>query len=184
MAMSAAQRIAHLAGAERILEPYDRKLVGVPEGANGLGLLKPSEHLRPAEADPAKLAAEYVKQLEEHPLDAEAREKLALLYAEHYQRLDLAVDQLEQLIQQPNQPARQIVHWLNLLADLQIKHAHDLKGAQQALQRIIDQHPDWAAAHNAQRRLDILKLELKGKEKCQPIKLGTYEQNIGLKRKD
>ena len=173
MAMLAAQRIAHLAGTERILEPYDRKLVGVPGGVNNLGLLKSSEHLRPAEADPAKLADEYVKQLEEHPLDAEVREKLALLYAEHYQRPDLATDQLEQLILLPNQPAKQIVHWLNLLADLQIKHAHDLTGAQQTLQRITEQYPDWAAAHNAQRRLDILKLELKGNEKRQPIKLGT-----------
>ena len=111
------------------------------------------------------------------------REKLAVLYAEHYQRLDLATDQLEQLILLPNQPAKQIGHWLNLLADLQIKHAHDLTAAQQTLQRIIDQYPDWAAAHNAQRRLDILKLELKGKGKRQPIKLGAYEQNIGLKRK-
>ena len=124
-----------------------------------------------------------MKHLAEHPQDSEAREKLALIYAHHYQRLDLAADQLEQLIQQPNQPAKQVVHWLNLLADLQLKYASDLVAARQALQRIIDQYPGLAAAENAQRRMDILKLELKGKEKGQAVALGSYEQNIGLKRR-
>jgi len=122
-----------------------------------------------------------VKHLAEHPMDSEAREKLALIYADHYQRLDLAADQLEQLIQQTNQPAKQVVHWLNLLADLQIKHATDPAAARQTLQRIIDKFPGLAAASNAQRRLDLLKLELKGNEKSQAVRLGSYEQNIGLR---
>ena len=29
--------------------------------------------------------------------------------------------------------------------------------------------------------MDLLKLELKGKEKSQDVKLGSYEQNLGLK---
>jgi hypothetical protein len=181
MALQAAQRIAHLGDAEMLLSPHDRKRFAVPEGIKNLGLLKDQSHLIPAEIDPAELAAGYVKHLEAHPLDSEAREKLALIYADHYQRLDLATDQLEQLIQQPDQPAKQVVHWLNLLAHLQIKHANDLAAARQALQRIIDQYPGLAAAENAQRRLDILRLELKGKEKSQAVALGSYEQNIGLK---
>jgi hypothetical protein len=66
------------------------------------------------------------------------------------------------LIQQPNQPARQIVHWLNLLADLQNKHASDLTTAHQTLQRIIEQHPDWAAAHNAVTPPGYLEVGTKG----------------------
>jgi len=30
-------------------------------------------------------------------------------------------------------------------------------------------------------RLALLKLEMKGKQKTEPVKMGTYEQNIGLK---
>jgi hypothetical protein len=59
----------------------------------------------PTEQEPGRVAAEYVKHLEEHPLDTDVRERLAVLYADHYHRLDLAADQLEQMITLPNQPA-------------------------------------------------------------------------------
>jgi len=183
VALQAAQRIAHLADDRMLVGRHDRKRIPVTKGVDNLGLLHDHSHLMPTEIDPAKQAGDYVKHLVEHPLDTEAREKLALIYADYYQRLDLAADQLEQLIQQPNQPSKLVVHWLNLLADLQLKHANDLAAARQALQRIIDQYPGLAAAENAQRRLDILKLELKGKEKGQAVALGSYDQNIGLKRR-
>ena len=181
MALQAAQRIAHLSGREMMLAPHDRRRIAMPKGVENLGLLKDQSHLMPAEIDPAKLAGDYVQHLTVHPLDSEAREKLALIYANHYQRLDLAADQLEQLIRQPNQPAKQVVRWLHLLADLQLNLANDLAAARQSLQRIVDQYPGLAAAENAQRRLDIVKLELKGKEKSQAVTLGSYEKNIGLK---
>jgi ABC-type transporter Mla subunit MlaD len=139
--------------------------------------------LRPVETDPATVAAALVKHLEEHPLDSHERESLAVVYANHYQRLDLAADQLEQLIQQPNQPAKNVVHWLNLLADLQVQGGSSVEEVQRTLQRIIDQYPDLAAAGNAQRRLDVVKLELKAKQKSQAVKLGSYEQDLGLKKR-
>jgi hypothetical protein len=138
--------------------------------------------LRPAEADPAQEAAEYVKHLEQHPLDTEAREKLAIIYADHYGRLDMATNELEQMIEQPNQPARLVVHWLNLLADLQIRSGAGFEAAQQTLQRIVDRDPGVAAAEIARHRLALLKLEVKSKEKSQDVKLGSYEQKIGLTR--
>ncbi len=181
LAIRASQRIGHLASTERMIEPYDRRLVHVPEGVRSLGLLQSSAHLAPVETEPSKVAAEYVKHLEQHPFDSEAREKLAILYADHYQRLDLAADQLDQLIELPNQPAKGVVHWLNLLADLQIRHGADYDTVRQTLERIVDRYPDHAAAGLARSRMDLLKLELKGKVKNQDVKLGTYEQNIGLK---
>ena len=59
----------------------------------------------------------------------------------------------------------------------------ELSQVQATLQRIIDLYPDAAAAEGAQRRLDRLKYELKAKEKSRDVQLGTYEQNLGLKRK-
>jgi len=181
-APGAAHRIAHLGSTEMLLSPHDRRKYVMAEGAQNVGLLSSSVHLRPLETDPAQLAADYVKHLEQHPLDTEAREKLAIIYADHYGRLDMATDQLEQLIQDPHQPAKLVAHWLNLLADLQIRSGMTYETVRETLQRIIDRDPNLAAAEMARHRLALLKLELKAKEKSQAVQLGSYEQNIGLNR--
>jgi tetratricopeptide (TPR) repeat protein len=181
-ALGAAHRIAHLGSAEMLLAPNERKKFIVTEGVRNIGLLRGREPLQPAEPDPEQAAAECVKHLEEHPQDTEARERLAVIYADHYGRLDLAANELEQMIQQPNQPARLVVHWLNVLADLQIRGGAGFEAAQQTLQRIVDRDPKAAAAEIARHRLALLKLETKSKEKSQAVKLGSYEQNIGLKQ--
>ncbi len=181
-AVGAAHRLAHLASTELLLTPHDQKKFVVSEGVRNLGLVRDQEHLKPTETDPAQEAAECVKHLEQHPLDNEVRERLAVLYADHYGRLDMATAELEQMIAQPNQPAKLVVHWLYLLADLQIRSGADFETVQQTLQRIVDRAPNLAAAEIARNRLALLKLEMKAKGKSQAVKLGSYEQNIGLKR--
>jgi hypothetical protein len=182
MALAAAQRIAHLGGAEKILlAAHDRQPMTVPEGVKNIGLRDSMRDLISTEIDPTQQAADYVKHLEQHPLDTEAREKLAILYAGHYQRLDLATNQLVQLINEPNQPPRQVTHWLNLLADLQVRGGADYETVRPTLEKIIEHFPDTAAAELAQSRLDRLKLEIKGQKETPGVKLGVYEQNIGLK---
>jgi tetratricopeptide (TPR) repeat protein len=182
LAAQAAQRIAHLGGAEKILlAAHDRQATFLPAGVNNIGLLDSTRHLIPEEADPAQLAAEYVKQLEQHPLDTEVREKLAILYARHYQRLDLATLELAQLINEPNQPTKRVAHWLNLLADLQIHGGADYETARDTLEKIIERFPGLPVADLAQSRLNRLKLEIKGRQETSDVQLGVYEQNIGLK---
>ena len=183
LALAAAQRIAHLGGAEKILlAAHDRQPMAMPEGVKSIGLRDSMRDLIPAETDPAKLAADYVKHLEQHPLDTEAREKLAILYAAHYRRLDLATNELAQLINEPNQPPKYVAHWLNLLADLQIRSGADYDTVRPTLEKIIEHFPDMAVAELAQSRLNVLKLEIKGQqEETSGVKLGVYEQNIGLK---
>ena len=182
LSLQAAQRMAHLGGTEKqLLASLDRQPMAVPEGIKNVGLLKSSEHLRPAEMDPAELAAVYVKHLEQHPLDTEVREKLAIIYANHYQRLDLATLELNQLIEQPNQPAKHVAHWMNLLADLQIRLGADYETVRLTLEKIVERFPDLAAAELARTRLGRLKFELKGQKETPGVKLGVYEQNIGLK---
>jgi tetratricopeptide (TPR) repeat protein len=184
LALSAAQRIAHLATTEKLIEPHDRKRVAVVEGVKNLGLA--TERTRAyefSETETGDRTAEYVKHLEQYPLDSEVREKLAMIYADHYKRLDLASDQLEQLIGQPNQPVKRVTHWLNLLADLQVRHGADYSTVENTLLRILDQYPNTPVAELARTRLSHLKLEFKGREKAGTgLKMGTYEQNIGLKR--
>ena len=94
----------------------------------------------------------------------------------------MAADQLGQLIEQPNQPVKLVAQWLNLLADLQLRHGADYNTVRQTLEQIVEQYPNLAAAEIARHRLGRLKLEWKAKETSQAVKLGSYEQNIGLKR--
>ena len=180
-AQLAAQRIAHLASKETLLAAHEHKPIHLRHGAEDIGLMKdPSSLLKP-EVDPAEVAGRLVKHLEQHPLDNEVREKLGMIYAEHYQRLDLAADQFEQLITDPSQPGREVARWLNVLADLQLRHGADYDTIRHTLQRVVDLFPDLAAAQLAQQRIELLRLELKGKEKSQVVKLGSYEKDLGLK---
>ena len=180
-AQMAYQRLAHLTSTAQLLEAVERPPIHLIPGIKNVGLLKDPSALQKPEVNPVKIVAELVGHLEQFPLDHQAREKLACAYAEHYHRLDLAVDQLEQLVKEPNVPAKSVVHWLNLIADLQIKFGLDEEAARQALQRILDLYPDTSAAELTRQRLSTLPLELKGQQPTQVVKMGAYEQNIGLK---
>ena len=82
---------------------------------------------------------------------------------------------------QPGQPSRQVVRWLNLMADLQIKFSDDAEAPRLALQRIQERFPNSAVAENAAQRIARLGLEMKAKQKSSAIRLGSYETNLGLK---
>jgi tetratricopeptide (TPR) repeat protein len=182
LALVAKQRIAHVGGmGKTLMATHERGPVFVPEGVKNVGLLESSAHLVPTETTPEKQAADYVKQLQEHPDDTEARERLAIIYARHYQRLDLATGELEQMISDSNHPPKRIAHWLNLLADLQVHCGADYETARATLEKIVELFPDYAVAEVARSRLAHLKLEFKALEKTSNKTLGVYEQNIGLK---
>jgi tetratricopeptide (TPR) repeat protein len=182
LSMGAAQRLAHLADADAFLAVHERRPIQLRHGAMDIGLGHGARPAPPKQESPEESVERLVKHLEAHPLDAEAREKLAGIYFEHFDRSDLALEQLEQLIQAPNQPAREVARWLNLMADWQVKLGTDYETIQATLQRIIDRFADLAPARLAQQRLDLLRLELKGKEQGHSVKLGTYEKDLGLKR--
>jgi hypothetical protein len=120
--------------------------------------------------------------LEAHPLDTAARERLAVLYAEEYRRIDLAVDQLEQLIAVPAETPKNIARWLNLLATLHIKVNRDRRAAEDALKRVTALFPKTFHADLAVQRLAYLDAELRSKDSADPKKLGDYERDLGLKK--
>jgi tetratricopeptide (TPR) repeat protein len=182
IALAAEQRISHLGGAEKILlEHHDRQNIAVPAGVNNIGLLDSSAFLQPPEIEPGKLAAAHVQHLAEHPHDSEMREKLAMIYARDFKRLDLATLELAQLINEPRHSPKQVAKWLNLLANFQVDLGADVDTVRATLEKIVELFPDLPVAEVAQRRLALLNLEFKGKEKTPDVKLGVYEQNIGLK---
>lgn len=183
VALAAAQRIGRLAGTDALLAPHQRAGIAVAKGVENLGLVRDQTQFKPVETNPEEMAAAHVRHLQQHPFDTLAREELAAIYARHYHRLDLALDQLEQLVQQPNHPPKQVIHWLNLMADLQVKEGGDLEKTRETLQRIVDMYPGLAAAEAASRRIATLKLEFRRQEEGRQVRLGTYEQNIGLSDK-
>ncbi len=181
LAQQAEQRIARMDSVDSLLKDQAKRKFEVTPGIRNIGLrndVKKEE----AEINPAVLANQYVKQLERHPMDTDTREKLALLYAEKFQRLELAVDQLEQLIAHPSESVAHIGRWMNLLATLYVKHGGDIVGAEQVLHRLIERFPKSAIAHAAQTRLAYLDQELKALDKTESKALGTYEQKMGLKK--
>jgi hypothetical protein len=155
--------------------------MAVPAGVQNLGLLDSTAFLQPQAIDPGKLAASYVKHLEHHPHDTEVREKLALIYAQHFQRLDLATLELAQLIDEPKHKPKQVAHWLNLLANFQIELGADVATVRATLEKIVELFPDLPVAEVALRRLGRLNAEFQGRQPTSDVKLGVYEQNIGLK---
>jgi tetratricopeptide (TPR) repeat protein len=183
LAQVAAQRAAHLflpdradaaAAARPIPVIHHEERVGLEPGFKGFSVAPGP--------DPALLAEQHLRHLDAFPSDVETREQLAHLYADAFGRLDLAAGQMEHLIKQPHQPARQVVHWLNRLVDLQVRYGTDPEPARATLARLIEMFPGSAAAENAQQRRVRLNLEFRGKQKSQAVKLGSYEENLGLRR--
>jgi tetratricopeptide (TPR) repeat protein len=185
IAHQTAQRLAHLPTVEHLVSTREAPLLNLRPGEKNIGLLKDFKDYKgpsPPKEDPDALVDEYVKQLEKHPADTATREKLAVLYADHFQRLDMAVDQLEQLIGFPNETPRHVVRWLNLLADLHIRCGRDLAAAEAALRRIIERFPTPALAEPVAARLAALEGELRGGLQTPLKTLGRYEKNLGLKQ--
>lgn len=180
--LRARQRIARLGSLDTLLGSEGRGNLPLPHIEGDPGLDGGASIKRVAEVDGAELAARYVRHLQQHPHDTEVRERLAEVYAQHYHRLDLATGQLEQMIQYPNQPMKQVVKWLNLLADFQVRYGGTYEAARAALERIIELYPDAGVATVTDNRIQLLKLEFKGKEKSQTVTPGSYEDDLGLKR--
>jgi tetratricopeptide (TPR) repeat protein len=179
---NAEQRLAHLEGVTRTREFREHAVFKVPSGPRDLGLRKTVLQVESPQEAADALAAEYVRQLEKYPNDTETRQKLAMLYAELFDRLDLAVSQLEQLAAMPNATSRDIAQWLNLLATLHIRHGNDMAAAENALRRIMERFPKSADASKAVARLAALQGELRAAAATTAAKaLGVYEKDMGLK---
>lgn len=180
-ALQAAQRLAHLGQPGAAETVRRRGPIPLRRGATDLGLQQGPVTLAAPGETAEETVARLVRQLEAHPLDTEAREQLAILYAEEFGRLDLATDQFEQLLAAPHTAMRDVARWFNALADAQVRHGREYEAVRATLQRLIDRFPGLAPAEVAQRRIEHLRLELKGREQGRTIRMGTYERDLGLK---
>jgi hypothetical protein len=173
LAHHASNRIAHLADRATLVEARaPRTIVMKPTSDIPVHKQNPAD-LLPAQTDPAAEAGRLVKHLGEFPNDTEAREELAKIYVDHYQRLDLATEQIEMLINQPTESPRRIAHWYNLLADLQVRATGETQLAAGTLQQLIERFPNQAFSEVARQRLATLNLEAKRYAKDRVVKFSA-----------
>ena len=180
----AQQRLAHLPGGSSAGEKPEAHRLVVKHHEERLGLTEDLGVSQLPVEDATRSAQELLRHLDEFPDDWEARERLARLYVEPLGHLMLATDQLERLIAQPGAPARHVVRWLNELADLQIKTDDGVPAARLTLERLVSKFPGSPWATQAEGRLRHLVYDERAKHATRTIKLGHYEQNLGLKRGD
>lgn len=170
----ASQRLAHLASSETLEDRVHPHRLKIGQYPDRVGLLLDPPQPPPPE-DPAALASQCLRQLAQFPNDNETRERLARIYAEDLQHLELARQEWEWLLAQPHAPDRDVVRWLNLLAQCELQHDGNLDRARAALQRIVSRFPKSAAAEQARQRIALLALELRAKQKSQTFRLGSSE---------
>ncbi len=89
-------------------------------------------------------------------MDHEARERLAIIYAREYGRLDFATEQIEQLVAMPGESPKHVARWLNFLADLQIEMTGKTELAEATLRRIVDLFPNQSQSQMALARITSL----------------------------
>ncbi len=181
-ALTAHQHLAHLPGADQLAQKTERPKLVVTHHETRIGL---ADDHGASQALPEDMAGEIDRltaHLDLFPEDWDAREKLALLYIDHANRFDLATDQLEHLIRQPSAPTRHVVRWLNELADIQLRSSDGIGVAKLTLERIGQAFPGSQWADQALNRIARIGLDRRAKAESKTLKLGDYEQNIGLKR--
>jgi len=132
---------------------------------------------------PDQEAKGLIQRLTDHPEDDEARERLAEVYARHYRRVDLAADQLEQLVRDPRQPREDTVRRLNQLARYHMVYALDGDAARVCLHRIVNLFPGTSAAELAHSELQTIPTTETLRRKSEAIPMVEAEKDLGLKRR-
>jgi hypothetical protein len=95
------------------------------------------------------------ERLTQNPNNISDREQLARLLAEPLGKPDLAIEQIELLLDLTAQPDVKRVEWLTLIAGWQIQLLQDEVAAQVTLTRIVKEFPGSPQAFTAQRRLNL-----------------------------
>lgn len=154
-------RIARLPVSRAELEraSEEKQRVTLPPSAPRLD--EPFPGIQPGltRADAAALANDLADRLRREPDNTAAREQFAILLAEHLGRVDLAVEQLELLIDLPAQPERTVARWLGRIASWRLRLQHDEAAARGIYERLVHSFPHTPEAFEAQRRLTLAAVE-------------------------
>jgi len=109
----------------------------------------------------AREANNCVEILKGDPNNVPARERLARLFAEHLDEPVLGLEQVNLLLDMPDQPDARRAEWLGLIAAWHIRYLHDTDTGRSVLERLIREFPQSAQAFAARRRIQLLDREPK-----------------------
>ena len=104
----------------------------------------------------AQEANNCVEILKSDPNNVAARDRLARLFAEHLDQPGLGLEQVDLLLDMPDQPEARRAEWLGLLAAWHIRYLHDTNTGRKALERLIREFPQSPQALAARRRIRLL----------------------------
>lgn len=102
---------------------------------------------------------QLIEQLTRNPNNVVDREKLARLLAEPLGKVDVAIEQLELLVQMQDQIEVKRAEWLSLIAAWQLKLQQDESASVGTLERIVREFPHTPQAFAAHRRINLLRAE-------------------------
>lgn len=147
------------ANSAELREQQKTKTVHMPTVNTNFDGTEDSDALKLNPEEALARANRCVAKLERDPNDVAAREELAGIFADHLGQVDLAIEQIELLIEMPEQSAAKVAQSLALLASWQIKYRGDEKSARILLQRLVHEHSQTPEAFAAQRRLVLMDME-------------------------
>lgn len=116
----------------------------------------------------AQLANACVEKLKRNPDNVTAREKLARIFAEQLQRADLGIEQIDLLLNMPNQSEARRAEWLGMVAAWHLKYRQDRDAGRKALERLVKEFPATTQAMTARYRLEQMDRELRLKNQRVP----------------
>lgn len=166
-ATMARQRLAQLPKSkDELLESQRPRAIPLPALADAPDPAGMSEATMSA-AEARARAETCVERLRDDPNRLDAREEFARLLAGPLGQPTTAIDQLELLIALPDQPERRRAEWIALIAAWQEHHLRDLAAARQTWQRLIRTFPQTPQAFAAQRKLSLLEVDERIRQKPQ-----------------
>jgi tetratricopeptide (TPR) repeat protein len=143
---------------DEMMEQRKAKVVRLPALSDKLD--EPEE---PIDATDERLATRLANQYSEKlKLDANnvpAREEFARILAERLGKVPLACEQVELLLELPDQPDSKRAEWVGLMAAWQLKYQHNSETARELLQRVIREFPKSPQAIAARRRMSLMDTE-------------------------
>ena len=111
------------------------------------------------DADGIAEAEKLAEKLKADPDDVSAREQFARTLTERLGKVDLGVEQLQLLLEMPEQPELKRAEWLSLIAAWHMRYSGNIEAARQTLERLVRDHPQTPHAFSAQRSLNLMHRE-------------------------
>jgi hypothetical protein len=157
LATMARHRINTLPAADRIEKSTEAPRLTMQPAMKDFGETLPPDVAVMDEQTALDHVNQCVEKLNVDPNNVAARERLAVIYASHLGQVDLAVEQLQLLLEMPDQPSAKSARWLGLMAGWLTQHRGEGDAVRNILEKLVREHPQSPQAFEAQRRLGMIK---------------------------